>query len=55
MQELQEQEQAAFQTLNATSQDGSSLESVAATAGRECIIQDARGRGLCWICANEQS
>ena len=30
----------------ATSQDGSSLEFVAATAGRECNIQDARGRGL---------
>ena len=35
-----------FQTLHATSQDGSSLEFVAATAGRECNIQDARGRGL---------
>ena len=31
-----------FQTLHATSQDGSSLESVAATAGRECNIQDAK-------------
>ena len=30
-----------------TSQDGSSLEFVAATAGRECNIQDARGGGLC--------
>ena len=29
-----------------TSQDGSSLEFVAATEGRECNIQDARGRGL---------
>ena len=28
------------------SQDGSTLEFVAATAGRECNIQDARGRGL---------
>ena len=28
------------------SEDGSSLEFVAATAGRECNIQDARGRGL---------
>ena len=36
-----------FQTLHATSQDGSSLEFFAATRGRECIIQDARGRGLC--------
>ena len=35
-----------FQTLYATSQDGSFLEFVAATAGRECYIQDARGRGL---------
>ena len=35
-----------FQTLPATSQDGSSLEFVAATEGRECNIQDARGRGL---------
>ena len=35
-----------FQTLYATSQDGSSLEFVAATEGRECNIQDARGRGL---------
>ena len=35
-----------FQTLHATSQDGSSLESAAATAGRECNIQDAKGRGL---------
>ena len=39
-----------FQTLHATSQDGSSLEFVAATAGRECNIQDARGRGLC-VCS----
>ena len=35
-----------FQTLLATSQDGSSLEFVAATVGRECTIQDVRGRGL---------
>ena len=35
-----------FQTLHATSQDGSSLEFVAATEGRECYFQDARGRGL---------
>ena len=35
-----------FQTLHATSQDGSSLELVAATADSECNIQDARGRGL---------
>ena len=35
-----------FPTLHATSQDGSSLEIIAATAGRECYIQDARGRGL---------
>ena len=37
-----------FQTLPATSQDGLSLDSVAATAGRECNIQDARGSGL-WV------
>ena len=37
-----------LQTLHVTSQDGSSLEFVAATAGRECNIQDARGRGL-WL------
>ena len=30
------------------SQDGLSLEFVAATAVRECNIQDARGGGLCW-------
>ena len=36
-----------FQTLHATSLDGSSLEFVAATEGRECNIQDERGRGLC--------
>ena len=36
-----------FRTLHSTSQDGSSLEFVAATAGRECNTQDARGRGLC--------
>ena len=36
-----------FQTLHATSQDGSSLAFFAAAAGRECNIQDARGRGLC--------
>ena len=35
-----------FQTLHATSQVGSSLEFVAATACRECYIQDARARGL---------
>ena len=35
-----------FQTLHATSQDGSSLEFVAAAAGRECNIQNARNRGL---------
>ena len=35
-----------FQTLHATSQDGSSLAFFAAAAGRECNIQDARGRGL---------
>ena len=32
---------------DANSQDGSSLEFVAAVAARECNIQDARGRGLC--------
>ena len=37
-----------FQTLHATSQDGLSLEFVAATAGRECNIRDARGGGL-WL------
>ena len=37
-----------FQTLYAPKQDGSSLEFGAATKGRECNIQDARGRGL-WI------
>ena len=30
----------------ATSQDGSSLEFIAASAGRQCYIQDASGRGL---------
>ena len=46
LQRLQEQEQFNFQTLHTTSQDGSSLEFVTATEGRECNIQDARGRGL---------
>ena len=36
-----------FQTLHATSQDGLSLEFIAATADKECNIQDARGGGLC--------
>ena len=31
----------------ATSQDGSSLEFIAAIAGRQCYIQDTSGRGLC--------
>ena len=31
----------------ATSQDGPSLEFIAAIAGRQCYIQDASGRGLC--------
>ena len=31
----------------ATSQDGSSLEFIAAIAGSQCYIQDASGRGLC--------
>ena len=35
-----------FQTLHATSQDGSSIEFVAATVGRESNIQDAKGKGL---------
>ena len=35
-----------FQTLHSTSQDDLSLEFVAAAAGRECNIQDARGGGL---------
>ena len=30
----------------ATSQDGSSLEFIAAIAGRQCFIQDASGRGM---------
>ena len=38
-----------FQTLHATSQDGSSLEIVAATKGRECNIQDSRGGGLWYM------
>ena len=33
----------------ATSQDGSFLEYIAAIAGRQCYIQDASGRGLCYI------
>ena len=33
----------------ATSQDGSSLEFIAAIAGRQCYIQDASGRGLCTL------
>ena len=41
-QRIQEVEQCA-----ATSQDGSSLEFIAAIAGRQCYIQDASGRGLC--------
>ena len=32
----------------ATSQDGPSLEFIAAIAGRRCYIQDASGRGL-WL------
>ena len=32
-----------------TSQDGSSLEFLAAIVGRQCYIQDASGRGL-WLC-----
>ena len=35
-----------FQALHSTSQDGLTLEFVAATAGRECNIHDARGGGL---------
>ena len=31
----------------ATGQDGSSLEFIAAIAGRQCYIQDASVRGLC--------
>ena len=30
-----------------TSQDGQSLEFIAAIVGRQCYIQDASGRGLC--------
>ena len=37
----------------ATSQDGSSLELIAAIAGMQCYIQDASGRGL-W-CAGKHS
>ena len=32
-----------------TSQDGSSLEFIAAIAGRQCFIQNASGRGLCCL------
>ena len=32
----------------ATSWDGPSLEFIAAIAGRQCNIQDASGRGLCY-------
>ena len=32
----------------ATSQDGSSLEFIAAITGMQCYIQDASGRGLWW-------
>ena len=39
-----------FKTLQATSQDGSSLESVATTAGMKCYIQDASARWICyWV------
>ena len=38
-----------FQTLHATSQNGPTLEFVAATAGSECNIQDARSSGLCSV------
>ena len=46
---MQEEEQWAAPNLSdtaATSQDGSSLEFIAAIAGRHCYIQDASGRGL---------
>ena len=46
---MQEEEQCAATNLSdtaATSQDGSSLEFVAAITGRQCYIQDASGRGL---------
>ena len=43
-----------FQTLHATSQDGLSLEFVAATTGKEWNIQDARGGGLCTALTNEK-
>ena len=36
-----------FSDAAATSQDGTSLEFIAAIAGRQCYIQDASGRGLC--------
>ena len=33
----------------ATSQDGSSLEFITPITGRQCYIQDASGRGLCFV------
>ena len=33
----------------AISQDGSSLEFIAPIASRQCYIQDASGRGLCYV------
>ena len=38
-----------FQTLHAPSQDGLSLEFVAATTGKEWNIQDERGIALCTV------
>ena len=43
-----------FQILHANSQYGLSLEFVAATIGRECDIQDAKGGGLCQEVQNLQ-
>ena len=41
-----------FQTLHAISQDGLSLEFVAATADKEWNIQDARGGVYTFSCHN---
>ena len=39
----------------ATSQDGSSLEFIAAIANRQCYIQDASGRGLCTTSSSDMT
>ena len=46
LQRMKEQKQYNVIHVSDTSRDGSSLEFIAATSGRECYIQDARGRGL---------